>query len=1525
MNSQEIINKETKEESAYFLILIPSEEVIIDIKSINFISEISPKIIYIKNIEKENGTFLQEIVFKFKKEKKVTNENESNKYIVKFFKDNYMYNISFSIKDNYFVYSPELSKGNKYLENPTGELIEQNNVPLYNKLYIFLEALEKNDENNKKEILYEDSINLYKKKKNFNLLIILFLLNYEKNKDLCNKLMEIFYQDNEIDNNDRDKHLEIYLSDFKDIYSNADKILEENKYNPIYFYGILFCYLNYYDKNNFIKIIKEFSEGNSEILYVILIQYYSHFKNPFYRNKEFYECFIKYALNKRIELKIFKRILNYIDDIETFLFVINSNLMEICEIYEKLESAPIKISDGLKLMKYRINKREIVEKKSSSEKDSGSSDEGELDEIYPIKTSCKTIINLINEIIEFSRKKQILVVYLPSSFWINLFKEYNIPDRENIYICHKVRELYKRYNNFINYLSIKYDQKNEYIYLKNDINKNYERDEFAFMLNKNIKEFIEKNKNKLTNSEILGTISQYNPYFSICDKDDREKYKNNRETYIFDYINFNKTTTVFINNFQNFNFEFMFEENITDYINKITSKITNIQTFGNIIKLIKIERLNEEKQKYYFRILEQKYKLIIKNDIKFINNDNELNKSIKIIAEFVSKIYLFEKNNRFLNDEIEQLKDKIKLLIYIELITTYNKEEYNALKNRIYDLYLDKIQTKEGRENMIKLVQKLDDDDEKSYFIYEKLLEKCNFTKEEFFSNHENYKIKTLCLLIKELNKWNKSEKVNKYSENFLYTLNNIIHDLDIGIITKKELEKFLNIKREKYFKKILSETAEEENESDKYVKDKLLLIARIIPKYDPIEIFKEYKCTLDKINETIEKLKFIKDSLMIFHGNFYREDIKKIKIILNEIGDAPIHKFYTDKTRSSIETLLNFLPLCDEINKVKNFLLFKKIFINTRGRDQRERFEDSIRKLKDLKKLFKENSADIEVILNDKNYVNIFKDIKEEMAEKSEIISKEFIYQMINYFDIEDKNVIKDLKILINSKKYEMILKSMKYFFDCFLNKKLALPDNINISEMNLKDIKIILNELKRQDIYESYDRCYKVFTSFYEKRESIDFLISKINNDIIQFEYELKGKLDLNNNIISIKDIDDMIECLKHFKSFIDLDAYKIIKYIELLDEESIKKFENFTRKSSFIIELDNVKGEDIFNEVYNIIQASSFLINIDNEDLTYMNDNKTIKISNIEYLIKLKNKIQIQPKKIIKENEDKNIVEIKCDKLIFYKKIICGLEEIYNIIIILREKGCNIPLDININIKYPEVSYKLYDVSKSYNDVKNYLFCLKNDYENQLDIIYKNESYLRFLYGKLFRIIKIYKSGFCEASDILRYILNKIDYNERIKDSDIYIGSFIEDYYKEYKDYTNDIFQNISKYMISLFLENDLNFQKHYENMLIKTKQKYNGIYIHKCEKESMEEYILCLFLIELDKLPIAQNILVCNSETSIEEIQSFLHRAIFCEYNTLFIIELLESLSWLQYNKMYRYIDELLSYKLEKKEKIIKMII
>ena len=309
---------------------------------------------------------------------------------------------------------------------------------------------------------------------------------------------------------------------------------------------------------------------------------------------------------------------------------------------------------------------------------------------------------------------------------------------------------------------------------------------------------------------------------------------------------------------------------------------------------------------------------------------------------------------------------------------------------------------------------------------------------------------------------------------------------------------------------------------------------------------------------------------------------------------------------------------------------------------NQAKRFEDAIKKLKELKDLFNKNSSNIESIFTDKNYENTFKEIKEELGKKTEDKSKKFIDQMIDYFNIENEIVINDLKMIINSKKYEMIVKSIKYFFSECLEKNLEIGDE-KLSKMELKTLKNTLNNLKSNDIFDYTQNSpyYRVFTSIYEKKEAIDFLKRNSNSNGKDLSKILKDKLDPTNRSISIKDIDDTIECLTHFKKFIDLQPPDIINNIKKFNDEQIKKFESFSKKFGSIIELEKKPNEDPFKEVYDIIQDASLLINLDNEDFGYNNnDGKFIKIKNIEYLIKLKNKINIQPQQKIKENDEKKL---------------------------------------------------------------------------------------------------------------------------------------------------------------------------------------------------------------------------------------------------------------------------------------------
>ena len=419
------------EKEIYFI--VSSEQKNFNLK---ILSEISPQIIYTKITGKENDFFIVHNVFKLN----IKKEKDKNNYKIEYIEGMDKYNILFFIKENTFIYDIELKKNNNYIDNI---------IPLYIKFDLFLEALEGNNENNKIKKLYEETIELYKNRKKFSLLISLFVKIYEQNKDLCSKLLNIFKEINEIENKDRDKEFATYLYTFNQIYSNASNIINKNGYDPVNFFGILLCYLSYYDKNNFSEIIEEFSQRNPDILYEILIIYYSHFKEPLNQNSEFYNNFIGYAINKKKDFNILERILNYIDDIETFIYVINENKANFLKKYDYIKNKPIKLSSNLKF----VNKNENRD----------------------------WIIKLIKEIISFSTDNKILIIYIKSELWINLLEQYNKPDLENINNFYLLRNLYKEYNHLIDSLDKDRDDENKKI-CKEDINKYYLIDEFCIYI-----------------------------------------------------------------------------------------------------------------------------------------------------------------------------------------------------------------------------------------------------------------------------------------------------------------------------------------------------------------------------------------------------------------------------------------------------------------------------------------------------------------------------------------------------------------------------------------------------------------------------------------------------------------------------------------------------------------------------------------------------------------------------------------------------------------------------------------------------------------------------------------------------------------------------------------------------------------------------------------------------------------------------------------------------------------------------------
>ena len=219
-------------------------------------------------------------------------------------------------------------------------------------------------------------------------------------------------------------------------------------------------------------------------------------------------------------------------------------------------------------------------------------------------------------------------------------------------------------------------------------------------------------------------------------------------------------------------------------------------------------------------------------------------------------------------------------------------------KNQTHEEYLIDLTTEKGRDKTIKYIKQLSDN-EKKIFISEKILKKCEFTKEEFYSYPNNFKIKFLCELNKELEEESQKEKFidlcklseegNESAINIMNILDEIRNDLDQGKIYKKDLEKLLKLKGIKSNQINQMDQFDKSNEEE--VKEKLALISLVLYNYNPDIKYEEYKKNIIDANHIIQKLIYIKDSLLIFHRNIFIEDIRKIIMIIHEIENGQIIK----------------------------------------------------------------------------------------------------------------------------------------------------------------------------------------------------------------------------------------------------------------------------------------------------------------------------------------------------------------------------------------------------------------------------------------------------------------------------------------------------------------------------------------------------------------------------------------------------------------------------------------------------------
>ena len=671
----ETSSKELKE--IYFIIILNENEIN---KPFQFDENKNPpKCIFTKKNDK--GDIINIFKYIIKKKK--------NKVELKFsIEDNKAFFASFDAKESYFIFNLDLTS-ERYLYK-SKKTINQNTIQNYEKMNYYKESLLESKEDDKLDILFIDSIKEYSKKPRFEFLINIFI-NVYKNIDLCSNLLNEFDKNctkKDQINNIIIENLQKYIEDFNNIYDNLDNLIDDSL-NLIDFYGIIFCYLNNINNEKFLEIFRKIYKKNKEIFFNILLKYKYYFKNQINMEFNYLNELINFSTSQNYD-EFIHNVLFYLKGINIFLKVIEKNKEKIIEINE---FHPIEFPTI---------------------------------ELEP-QTKIKEIEDLINNIIIFSREKKKLLIYFTNDFWDYLLNHCCLlvdndieKTKKNIEICFDLREKFIKYYELVQLL---YKKKGT---IKTECEAYYEKDEYAFNLDKNIM-FIIKEDQTIENIEILNFIKHYDIY---CQND---KYFNRMDIEIFEKINIEKIDDEFIDEFKKMNFEIIFKDKIEDYLLKLSDKIKKIQDFDSILKLVNEKNLEEKQKINYLNLLKRIYNSLIQE--KKLYENEGLEKNIKVLSNLTNFLYINEKNLEFLKQNIGALETKIKNKIYIELIHICNEQQYNKMKEFIEAQFLNSLNLEHLNEfnDFIKNLKNVDYDN-----LLTQINEKYLIDDSAFFSSEKD-------------------------------------------------------------------------------------------------------------------------------------------------------------------------------------------------------------------------------------------------------------------------------------------------------------------------------------------------------------------------------------------------------------------------------------------------------------------------------------------------------------------------------------------------------------------------------------------------------------------------------------------------------------------------------------------------------------------------------------------------------------------------------------------------------------------
>ena len=856
---------------------------------------------------------------------------------------------------------------------------------------------------------------------------------------------------------------------------------------------------------------------------------------------------------------------------------------------------------------------------------------------------------------------------------------------------------------------------------------------------------------------------------------------------------------------------------------------------------------------------------------------------------------------------------------YYYLLNKNEEQIINRFKNEIISFFFNQNVNRLNGDIIIKLIMLCQDSEFCIYIFNEMNI--FSLKENDFYSSEKNINFEIFKLFFEKCRDLidNRKIKNGKY--------------LSESILIKNKLKEDLTNCRVKY------EQINNLIYEDNIFFDKIMVIFDN-NKENATIIYNNIKNNFDKCKNKLNIFEKIEEYYNTFFKISKSDIIVQIKFNLEKEKQNTLEKILDlEENTFIVNKNFNFDIATKEIEKLKykNSLFFMAIYNENYNSDlfkdenlilqeSNDTFKDSMTKI--IKQ--KETKEPFFEIPHINEIMKVTREQKNNLKNEIEFLSNEFAD--LNMDDYIKNDLLDDLINFSNKEKFQNLIEGIYSFNNSFIklikfkktefsNRLLNTLNKLNSKTISGEDIKETNNILidLNFDINEE-SALMKFYNIFRGKEDSIEFI--KIIKDSNLEIRNLNEFIDENENSqLQITDIDNLLDIYTFFKKFIenkeigtDENFFNMFKLEFEKDNNIGIKLQEYLNSYGEIFQLYQLYDENsemTIQKIANILKNSELKIYKENNEqgrftykIEYFN-NKSRKIEiNSNDIDELKNKILISSNtKNINYLNEEGINEM-IDKEEFTKQFVNLIENIQQLnkfLNQLTETGYPYMNNLTLQIKDSEAYEKnnlkrnLKTIMVSYNETNN-------KYKDTINEGYKNFPLLRLFSGKNF--IQLYQKTRNKKINI-SHLVNSMALN-RIKNFNLVF---------KYNEEKNNI-ENINDYLEILFKINNCNLAQIYgQNNILKNLNISPGLYkIEKKFKNSeLNTYIINLFCNLTGNTPIINTLLICNEETNFEEIKSFFFRAIFCEYNTLFVISNMESLQLSITQEIIKLLNALYTFK------------